>query len=68
MAGTPNEKIFSQKRPKVTKLKRSLSVSQYEYTECPRGFGNIKRLAENDSVSERCLGCYMIVECYSENK
>ena len=37
-----------------------------EYAECPRGFGNIKRIGEDNSVSERCLGCYRITECYDQ--
>jgi hypothetical protein len=47
---------------------KSVSVHQYEDTECPRGFGNIKKLIENDSVSEKCLGCYNLMDCYDENK
>jgi len=35
-------------------------------SECPRGFGSIKNLSDDNSVSERCLGCYQIMECYSE--
>jgi hypothetical protein len=41
---------------------------QNNYTECPRGFGNIKKLGEDSTVSERCLGCYRIMECYSEKE
>ena len=37
-----------------------------DYAECPRGFGKIKNLSEDNSVSERCLGCYQIMECYTE--
>lgn len=37
-----------------------------DYSECPRGFGKIKNLSEDNSVSERCLGCYQIMECYTE--
>jgi hypothetical protein len=37
-----------------------------DYSECPRGFGNIKNLSDDNSVSERCLGCYQIMECYNE--
>jgi hypothetical protein len=47
---------------------KSVSVHQCEDTECPRGFGNIKKLIENDSVSEKCLGCYNLMDCYDENK
>jgi len=34
------------------------------YGECPRGFGYIRKIGEDNSVSERCLGCYRIMECY----
>lgn len=34
-------------------------------TKCPRGYGNIRKLNSNNSISDRCLGCYNIVECYS---
>jgi len=41
------------------------SCSPSNCEECPRGFGNIKRLDDSGPVSERCLGCYKIMECYS---
>ena len=41
---------------------------QSSYAECPRGFGNIKRMSTDDSVSERCLGCYRIMDCYGESE
>ena len=44
------------------------SQTEHDLTECPRGFGNIRTLGEDNSVSERCLGCYRIMECYSENE
>jgi hypothetical protein len=37
-----------------------------DYSECPRGFGSIRNLSDDNSVSERCLGCYQIMECYSD--
>ena len=46
---------------------RVTSNIQNDYTKCPRGFGNIRNLGLDNSVSERCLGCYKIMECYSEN-
>ena len=67
IAGTPSEKNFGQASQKVTKPQRAVSAPQHNNGKCPRGFGNIKGLDEGDSVSERCLGCYMIMECYSEN-
>jgi hypothetical protein len=38
------------------------------YAECPRGFGNIRKIGDDGSVSERCLGCYRIMECYGESE
>ncbi len=61
-------KSFRQPRAKDAKQERSTLRFQSNYTECPRGFGNIKKLGEDNSVSERCLGCYKIMECYSENE
>ena len=40
--------------------------TQFEYTKCPRGFGDIKKIGEDDTISEKCLGCYMIMECYTK--
>ena len=39
---------------------------QTDYTECPRGYGNVKNLSEDNSVSEKCIGCYRVMECYTE--
>jgi uncharacterized protein with FMN-binding domain len=44
------------------------SVPHGDYTECPRGFGSIRKLGEDNSVSEKCLGCYRIMECYNESE
>ncbi len=65
---TFDEKSFRQTIAKDAKQERFALRSQSDYTECPRGFGNIKKLGEDNSVSERCLGCYKIMECYSENE
>jgi hypothetical protein len=46
----------------------SVVIHQGEDTICPRGFGNIKKLMGNNSVSEKCLGCYNLMDCYDENK
>jgi len=43
------------------------SAPERDYTKCPRGFGNIRTLGKDNSVSEKCLGCYRIMECYSES-
>ncbi|MDG6222364.1 MAG: hypothetical protein IAX21_11455 [Candidatus Bathyarchaeota archaeon] len=52
------------KNPKVTP---KIQV-QNDYAECPRGFGNIRKIGEDNSVSERCLGCYRIMECYEQKQ
>ena len=38
-----------------------------DYTQCPRGFGNIKKLDDDNSVSDKCLGCFRIMQCYGED-
>lgn len=48
---------------------KSPSIRRNDYIKCPRGFGDIKKLSEdNHSVSEKCLGCYNIMDCYDENR
>ena len=47
---------------------KSTPPMRYDYSECPRGFGNIKKLGSDGSVSDRCLGCYRIMECYGESE
>ncbi len=58
------------RQPKVCAAppERPASMPQSDYTECPRGFGNIRTLGEDNSVSEKCLGCYRIMDCYSESE
>jgi len=65
---TFEEKSFRQTITKNANPERQVVRSQMDYAECPRGFGNIRKLGEDNSVSERCLGCYKIMECYSENE
>jgi hypothetical protein len=48
--------------------KKNVTNPQSGYTECPRGFGYIKKIGDDGSVSERCLGCYRIMECYGESE
>jgi hypothetical protein len=58
---------------KLSKLKREFKEQQKEKPlkmntelgDCPRGFGAIRKIGEDNSVSERCLGCYKIMECYN---
>jgi hypothetical protein len=64
----PDERFFQGLMTKSASPERFTSSLQNDYTECPRGFGNIKKIEDDGSVSERCLGCYRIMECYSESK
>ena len=62
------EKPVRQPKANVAPPERPASIPQRDYTECPRGYGNIRTLGEDNSVSEKCLGCYRIMECYSESE
>ena len=61
-------KSFRRPIAKDAKQERYALRAQSDYAECPRGFGNIKKLGEDNSVSERCLSCYRIGECYNESE
>ena len=65
---SPEKISFLPQVTKVAQQERLVSRPQTDCFECPRGFGNIRNLSEDNSVSERCLGCYKIMECYSENE
>ena len=58
-------KSFRKTMAKAAEREMPSLMPQSDYTECPRGFGNIKKLSEDNSVSERCLICYRIRECYN---
>ncbi len=62
----PDQASFLKKIKKPSTTKKSTIQVQNEYAECPRGFGNIRKIGEDNSVSERCLGCYRIMECYEQ--
>jgi hypothetical protein len=62
------EEPFRQSKVNAAPPERPASAPQRDYTKCPRGFGNIRTLGEDNSVSEKCLGCYRIMECYSERE
>ena len=64
----PDERIFRGIMTKNASPETVTSRPQNNYTQCPRGFGNIKKIGEDGSVSEKCLGCYRIMECYSESE
>jgi len=38
------------------------------FGECPRGFGKIRGVANDDSISDRCLSCYRMSKCYIEEE
>jgi hypothetical protein len=68
-SGNIFDQIFSKrKKRKQQNYEGNALKPTSEYLECPRGFGNIKKLNANNQVSERCLGCYQIMDCYSETE
>jgi hypothetical protein len=64
----PDEQFFRRSTAKVASPEKIASDPQSGYAECPRGFGYIRKIGDDGSVSERCLGCYRIMECYSEQE
>ena len=50
------------KQPKIEKNKTSY---QLDSINCPRGFGNIKKIDREGEICDRCLGCYKIMDCYT---
>ena len=64
----PEEQLLRRSTAKLTNPEKITKNPQNGYAECPRGFGYIKKIGDDGSVSERCLGCYRIMECYSEQE
>ena len=64
----PDERFFQGIVTKNASPENFTSYPQIDDTECPRGFGQIKKIGDDGSVSERCLGCYRIMECYGESE
>jgi hypothetical protein len=64
----PDEQFFRGSIAKDTSPEKIASNPQSGYAECPRGFGYIRKIGDDGSVSERCLGCYRIMECYGESE
>ena len=64
----PDEQFFRRSTAKVASPEKIASDPQNGYAECPRGFGYIRKIGDDGSVSERCLGCYRIMECYGESE
>lgn len=64
----PDIQFFKQSTKRDTSSERLATSPQSGYAECPRGFGYIKKIGDAGSVSERCVGCYKIMECYGESE
>ena len=64
----PEEQLLRGSTAKNESPEKIATNPQSGYAECPRGFGYIKKIGDDGSVSERCLGCYRIMECYSESE
>jgi hypothetical protein len=64
----PEKQFFRGPIAKAASPEKVTLNPQSGYAECPRGFGNIRKIGNDGSVSERCLGCYRIMECYSESE
>jgi hypothetical protein len=57
-----SSKFEKQPKEKSSQIQQTYSIA------CPRGFGYIELLDSDNSVSQKCLGCYKIMECYLENR
>lgn len=57
-----SSKFDRQSIEKPSKIEQTYTIA------CPRGFGYIEMLDSDNSVSQKCLGCYKIMECYLENR
>lgn len=62
--------LFSNfKKPLTNESVTESSDPQRTYTVvCPKGFGNLQLLGGDNSVSQKCLGCPRIMDCYLENR
>jgi hypothetical protein len=70
LANSP-EQVLRQSIRSYARQEKEVKASppaRDDYSECPRGFGNIRKLGNDGSVSDRCLGCYRIMECYGESE
>lgn len=68
LANSPEQILRQSIRSYARQEKEAQSRPQDDYAECPRGFGNIRKVGSDGSVSERCLGCYRMMECYGESE
>lgn len=64
----PEKTSFLKHLKKTEKKDKKSPIVNSDYAECPRGFGNIRKIGSDNSVSERCLGCYRIMDCYHEKE
>jgi len=68
------EKKNSSKEPTVEdtrlekKIERPTPKPQTDSTECPYGFGYLRKLDRSASIPDKCLNCSRIMECYSANE
>jgi len=62
------EPPFKISRTKYSSTNKTTANPQKGYAECPRGFGHIKKIGDEGTVSERCVSCYRVIDCYSESK
>ena len=63
--------FFSNFKKPLTDKESPTKSSEIERTytvACPRGFGDIQMLGGDNSVSQKCLGCPRIMDCYLENR
>jgi hypothetical protein len=58
------------KKPLENKVKHETVELNHDsgYGECPRGFGKIKGIGNDNSISDRCLGCYRLSMCYLDEE
>ena len=61
----PDEKHFRKQAAQELSRKEKQVNLAANSAKCPRGYGDIKKMNENNSISDRCLACYNIMECYS---
>ena len=59
------QSVKHQKAPAESKNDLILKVND-GFSECPRGFGKIKGIGNDNQISDRCLGCYKMSLCYAE--
>ena len=72
LANSPEEIIKKSMEKNVKHQRQKMKYSDssnnscvnYALNECPRGFGKIRGVDDDNSISERCLSCYKMSQCY----